>query len=690
MIKISSHKFSFGIILLTLFIITFSIISGLGLSKLGDTPKIKIPCVGMNCTIILDKVQELAKYQIYNTFEVSGNLVHVKTRIEYYISPPSNMSFCRRMISQKEDDLRIFDVFIFKNGEQIAFKPYLDFYYDENDKKIANFPCYKFKANDTILIDYFIGGKIDPETYRFLSSNLVLSEKFYPFDKYSFESWNALDQVYYNRVDKLVLPDSFVLLEEESMDSCPCAWKFGMMTTKLNITTNETIESPLFQFYIFGDWYVYEGGGKGDFIIEGNKRVIVWPTLSSGPLDEMKSINPARYNFSVNTWDDIYDYRTGCYLNAKFERTGIIKYFFFISVLLITLASIYFLWFYRSDEINNKDRLYKTFGSSFIIWSFQEGLSSLTPLIRPTSFTLFDSTLFIPIIFFIIYKSKLVDFFKEKTILRWKKLDYSIFFVIVPAILLSIFLLPNAIKNTLILLPSNPTIISAFFSNYTHSDLSHIITNLIGYTIVVFLLFHLETNKKFFYTNSFLIFIALPIISSSFIIYLVPKIPPVQGFSAIVSGFIGYLLYSVYNFVKNVYKITFNYSFIFLLLMINFLIFSTLASINYLILITIIVSIFLIYMNRKNIIELFKKSIGNYKNLLNKSYLERVYGIYVFVLVVFFIFSLFTLIPQDIREGNKLVNILSHYVGYVFGVFVPLLLDKLRAISIKIEHKEKS
>jgi hypothetical protein len=641
----------------------------------------------MNCTIILDKVKELAKYQIYNTFEISGNLVHVKSRIEYYVSPPPNISLCRRMISQKEEDIRIFDVFMFKNDRQIAFEPYLDFYYDESGKKIANFPCYRVQVNDTILIDYFIGGKIKPETYKFSSLDLVLSERFYPFDKYSFTSWSALDEVYYNRIDKLVLPDSFILLEEESMDSCPCAWKFGMMTKKLNITTNETIKTPLFEFYIFSDWYVFEGGGKGDYITENNKRVIIWPILSSGPLDEMKSVNPWRYNFSVNDWDNIYDYRTGCYLNAKFERTGIIKYFFFVSVALITLASIYFLWFYRNDKTNDKDRVYKTFWASFIIWSFQEGLSSLTPLVRPTSFTLFDSTIFIPIIFLIIYKLRLIDFFREKTVLKWKKLDHLLFFVFIPIVLISIFLLPNTVKDIFILLPSSPTAISVFFSNYTHSDFSHLINNLIGYIIIIFLLFHLETNKRIFYINSFLIFIALPIISSLLIMYLIPNIPPVQGFSAIVSGFVGYLIYSTYNFVKNVYKIPFNYSLIFLLLMINFLIFSILNSMTYLILITIATSIFLILKNRKNFKELFKKIITNYKSLSNKRYLERVYEICIFVLTIFFISSLVTLIPSNIREGNTIVNIFSHYVGYIFGLFTPLFLDGLKSVSIKIERK---
>ena len=68
-------------------------------------------------------------------------------------------------------------------------------------------------------------------------------------------SWNALDQVYYNRVDKVILPDSFVLIEEESEDICPSVIKLGMFRKRLNITTNETTETHMMDFYFFGDTF---------------------------------------------------------------------------------------------------------------------------------------------------------------------------------------------------------------------------------------------------------------------------------------------------------------------------------------------------------------------------------------------------------------------------------------------------
>lgn len=361
--------------------------------KAKDVSRKEVPCDDGNCTLPLDIVQEFAKYQVYHTFEVSGNLIHNIIRIKYYHKPP--LPICLNVISTEEENLNIFDVSIFKNGEQIAFEPYV-----EDDKKSPNFPCYSVQSNDTIIVDYYLGGKIKPVTDKVLFFNITRSQFFYPFDKDLLTSWTGLDQVYYNRIDKVILPDSFILIEEESDDICPSAIKWGMYRRRLNLTTNETSETLMANFYRFGELLVFEGGGKGDFLQSDNQRIYIWPTLSSSPLKWVKNINPGRYNFSVDEWDNIYDRRTGCYLTVKYERTPIIKYFFSVALILISLSSIYFLW---SNKDEWKLKLYKIFSSAFIIWSFQEGISSLTPLVRPTTITLFDLTLFVPIIFILLF-----------------------------------------------------------------------------------------------------------------------------------------------------------------------------------------------------------------------------------------------------------------------------------------------
>jgi len=112
---------------------------------------------------------------------------------------------------------------------------------------------------------------------------------------------------------------------------------------------------------------------------------------------------------------------------------------------LISLNSIYFLWFYKNNEkvddkknnekiddkkdnekIDDKSRIYKASTGSFLIWSFQEGLNSLTPLTRPTTVTLFDLTLLIPLIFISIFYGKNIIHFLIETLFDILRLFYEI------------------------------------------------------------------------------------------------------------------------------------------------------------------------------------------------------------------------------------------------------------------------
>ena len=67
------------------------------------------------------------------------------------------------------------------------------------------------------------------------------------------------------------------------------------------------------------------------------------------------------------------------------------------------LLSIYYLLIYDNS---NWQKISRLFGYSFVVWSFQEGLNSLTPLVRPTQITLFDLTILLPIILSFIYYLK--------------------------------------------------------------------------------------------------------------------------------------------------------------------------------------------------------------------------------------------------------------------------------------------
>ncbi len=266
----------------------------------------------------------------------------------------------------------------------------------------------------------------------------------------------------------------------------------------------------------------------------------------------------------------------------------------------------------------------------------------------------------------------------ELLIKSWKKIDYFFFLLFIPVLLLSIFLLPDSIKNHFILKTSNPTLLSMFLSNYVHLNILHFLGNVLAYFFIIFLILNFETNRKLLYTTSLLMFLIMPFVSSFLLIRLFPTLPPSLGFSAIVAGFMGYLVYSSYKYVKIFFYTKINLFLLYLVLMINLIVVAyNLKTPFRFQLFIFAISIILVYFNKIAIKEIWKQIILKTKNLLIEKLIRRlIYYYLLFVLTIFSIFYLPNLIPSNIIEGGSLINIFSHYIGYIFGLFVPIIIDR--------------
>lgn len=260
---------------------------------------------------------------------------------------------------------------------------------------------------------------------------------------------------------------------------------------------------------------------------------------------------------------------------------------------------------------------------------------------------------------------------------NWKKADFLFFFAFIPSLLIALYLLPLTTKESLALDPSNPTVLSMFFSNYIHLDFKHFFGNFASYLVVMFLIFNIESNKKIFYWTSLTLFILLPFIASLSNILFTPYLPMITGFSAIVAGFVGYLLYAAYNYLKN----TSTYmegEFLTLLFLLNL---SIVGIFNLNTPMSIksglaIISAMFLYKNITPIIQISKQFHYDLNVLLATNPLVGMYRFLIFMLVLVFIFSLPKLIPAVIAKGTIQINILAHYLGYVFGVAAPLIIEK--------------
>lgn len=364
-----------------------------------------------NCNVNLDSYQEKAKYEIYHTHEITGNLIHNIINIEYYDILSSKINI--NMFSNQDKNPRIFDFKIYKNEKLIEFEPYVDFY-QLNESRRAIPPSYIAESNDRIVLDYYSGDKIIFSKINVFFFNFSLSDFFYPFDKYEYDSWAAPHDALYQRIDKVILPNSFSLIEQSN--SCPASYSLGIYKKKINQTTNITYHKLIQKILIGIEEKVMPGGEKVNFISKNGDRIIIWPTLLSGPKEDVKFLTKIDHNLTEEEWNSIRDYRTGCFLSIKYGRTSITKYFFIISTLMILLLTSYLLWFN-----NDKNKFVKITSGTFIVWSFQEGLSSLTPLIRPTRTTLFDLTLFFPLILILIFYRRKIYNYSLKQIKNFKK-----------------------------------------------------------------------------------------------------------------------------------------------------------------------------------------------------------------------------------------------------------------------------
>ena len=262
----------------------------------------------------------------------------------------------------------------------------------------------------------------------------------------------------------------------------------------------------------------------------------------------------------------------------------------------------------------------------------------------------------------------------------WERYEYFAFFVLVPLTLFLIYLIPQEIKESyFILFPENPNLYSTFLNNYAHSDASHLAGNLFTYLVIMFLIFNVEVCRSLFRRMALIIFIILPIVLSLSDIYLSKIIHsslPTLGFSGVVAGWVGYFAYSAYNHIKRLHNISLNMNFLCLVFLIN----ASAVALSYgellLAFVSLVSSIILAYLNRKGLLALVRVLVP----FLRTGGDERMVKFYknvVFLLSIFFVFSLFALVPRTPRMDSAIVNTTAHYIGYVFGLFVPTAVETL-------------
>lgn len=249
--------------------------------------------------------------------------------------------------------------------------------------------------------------------------------------------------------------------------------------------------------------------------------------------------------------------------------------------------------------------------------------------------------------------------------------------IIIPSFLVLIYLLPNWISDIFRLNLNEPNQISLFFSNYTHQNLGHLISNLIAYFLLIVLILNIETNKKEFYGLSifaFLLFpfLIFPITKFFLMIFDITNFPPTIGFSGIAALFNGYFIYVLYKYLKlNAFK-DLKLRFIFFLLIFNVTIWAFYN--NFYLAIASCVVLTLLFIDNltgiKGVLIFLRSKIFKQKDDKEKINWKN------FLLMILFLIplvSLLSLLPKELKTSAGIVNTPVHFFALLIGVFLPYL-----------------
>lgn len=123
--------------------------------------------------------------------------------------------------------------------------------------------------------------------------------------------------------------------------------------------------------------------------------------------------------------------------------------------------------------------------------------------------------------------------------------------LVVPVEALGVYLLPVDLRTSLVFRYDDPGVVAAFASNYLHFSLAHLVTNLLGYLLVVPLAYLLSVSNGHrgrFWTVFATVALVLPV-PLSYLNLAMPRTRAGFGMSGLVLALLGYALVELAAFV---------------------------------------------------------------------------------------------------------------------------------------------
>lgn len=253
-----------------------------------------------------------------------------------------------------------------------------------------------------------------------------------------------------------------------------------------------------------------------------------------------------------------------------------------------------------------------------------------------------------------------------------RRRDYLIFLLLIPLLLVSIFLLPQGVKEKYFILRAGGSPSGVFLSSYTHLRTGHLGGNLCHYLLVMLPILWLESDRRRFYRMMLLLFLLLPPLLS--LSSLAAYGGNSCGFSGVVAGLTGYLPYCLYSHLR-ARGVGLSLNFLFAIFLANAALFFLLRGALLVGGTILLFSLSSLYLTRRwmgEMVELLRSHLEKPRSIRNFPLFGRLMLI---CLSVCFLLCLPWLLPEEIVVGGKRINVMAHFIGYVLGLFSPIILE---------------
>lgn len=258
-----------------------------------------------------------------------------------------------------------------------------------------------------------------------------------------------------------------------------------------------------------------------------------------------------------------------------------------------------------------------------------------------------------------------------------------VYFIVVPLVLVVVFLYSESLKGALALYPNAPTVLSMLGSNYLHTDLPHLVSNLVLYLVLLVFVFSFDalSNRPMLFVNLALFFLFVPVVSSLANVlglsYLGVNLP-CFGFSAVVAGVFGYLAFSLMHYLRDCHGVVFQrgiFQLLWFILYINLMLISLIYQFYVGAVVVGVLLVLSLYYTSPDLVRIMQ-AVQAVSQRSQK------------VLILMGLFLCLSaasqaLFPQQVVQNGSVVNILAHYVGYMVGFFVPAV------VSVYIVERRK-